>query len=89
MGSPHRSHRLFGVRRGGGRAPVTFARDRGGVSTDATSEPPAGETPRERRSPRREPADTGSTMKGPLRIGEICPTCFTAKSLAGTCDTCD
>ncbi|TCJ21535.1 hypothetical protein [Nocardioides jejuensis] len=23
------------------------------------------------------------------RVGEICPTCFMAKSLAGTCDTCD
>ncbi len=25
----------------------------------------------------------------PKATGEICPTCFTAKSLTGTCDNCD
>lgn len=65
------------------------------VSTvDTTSTTPATPTAvppqADRRAPRRARAlDTTRPSTEGQRTGEICPTCFMAKSLAGTCDTCD
>ncbi len=60
-------------------------------TTSTTPAPAAGIPPQADRRPLRKgiALDTTRPSAEDQRTGEICPACFMAKSLAGTCDTCD